>query len=152
MSVPFRRRGGNIKIGLTEQERAVLRTLPVALAEVEKAADDPAAARLHPTAYPEDPTAETDYREMVEDDLARARAIDRERFTETMAAATMNDDDAQTWLRVLGDARLVLAARMGIEHENWEDDRSLAESRDGALLHYLSYLQDSLIQVLSAAL
>jgi hypothetical protein len=53
---------------------------------------------------------------------------------------------------VLGDARLTLAARMGIDHAGWEDDRSLAESRDGAMLHYLSYLQDALIQVLGAAL
>jgi len=53
---------------------------------------------------------------------------------------------------VLGDARLTLAARMGIEQEGWEDDRSLAESREGEMLHYLSYLQDALIQVLSAAL
>jgi hypothetical protein len=41
---------------------------------------------------------------------------------------------------------------MGIEQEGWEGDRSLAESRDGAMLHYLSYLQDALIQVLSTAL
>ena len=53
---------------------------------------------------------------------------------------------------MLGVARLALAARVGIGQEGWEDDRSLAESRDGAMLHYLSYLQDALIQVLSATL
>jgi len=89
---------------------------------------------------------------MIEDDLAKARAADRSRFAETVDAGSMSDDDAQMWLRVLGDARLTLAARMGIEQEGWEDDRSLAESRDGAMLHYLGYLQDALIQVLSAAL
>jgi hypothetical protein len=67
-------------------------------------------------------------------------------------AGSISDDDAQMWLRVLGDARLTLAARMGIDEEGWEDDRSLTDSRDGAMLRYLSYLQDALIQVLSAAL
>ena len=43
-------------------------------------------------------------------------------------------------------------AFLTFEQEGWEDDRSLAESRDGAMLHYLGYLQDELIQVLSAAL
>ena len=101
---------------------------------------------------PDDPAADAYFREMIEDDLARARAEDRSRFTEILDRGSMGDDDAQMWLRVLGDARLALAVRMGIEQEDWEDDLSLAESRDGAMLHYLSYLQDALIQVLSAAL
>ncbi len=152
MSVPFRRRDGTIKVALTTQERAVLYTLPEILDNLGTSDADPAAARLHPPAYPDDPTADAYFREMIEDDLAKARAEDRSRFAETVDAGSMSDDDAQMWLRVLGDARLTLAARMGIEQEGWEDDRSLAEGRDGAILHYLSYLQDALIQVLSAAL
>jgi hypothetical protein len=152
VSVPFRRRDGTIEIALTPEERAVLHTLPETLNNVGTADADPAAARLHPSAYPDDPAADADFREMIDNDLAKARAADRTRFAETVDAGEMSDDDAQMWLRVLGEARLTLAARMGIAHEGWEDDRSLAESRDGAMLHYLSYLQDTLIQVLSAAL
>ncbi len=152
MSVPFRRRDGTIEVALTAQERAVLHTLPETLDNLGPSDADPAAARLHPPAYPDDPAADAYFREMTEDDLAKARAADRSRFAETVDAGSMSDDDAQMWLRVLVDARLTLAARMGIEQEGWEDDRSLAESRDGAMLHYLSYLQDALIQVLSAAL
>ena len=152
MSVHFRRRDGTIEVALTAQERAVLHTLPETLDNLGTADADPAAARLHPPAYPDDPVADAYFREMIEGDLAKARAADRSRFAETVDAGSMSDDDAQMWLRVLGDARLTLAARMGIEQEGWEDDRSLAESRDGAMLHYLGYLQDALIQVLSPAL
>lgn len=152
MSVHFRRRDGTIEVALTPQERAVLLTLPETLDNLGTSDTDPAAARLHPPAYPDDPAADAYFREMIEDDLAKARAADRRRFAETVDAGSMSDDDAQMWLRVLGDARLTLAARMGIEQEGWEDDRSLAESRDGAMLQYLSYLQDALIQVLSTAL
>lgn len=152
MSVHFRRRDGTIEVALTPQERAVLHTLPETLDNLGTSDTDPAAARLHPPAYPDDPAADAYFREMTEDDLAKARAADRARFAETVDAGSMSDDDAQMWLRVLGDARLTLAARMGIEQGGWEDDRSLAESRDGAMLHYLSYLQDALIQVLSTAL
>ncbi len=152
MSVPFRRRDGTIEVVLTAQERAVLHTLPETLDNLGTSDVDPAAARLHPPAYPDDPAADAYFREMTEDDLAKARATDRSRFAETVDASSMSDDDAQMRLRVLGDARLTLAARMGIEQEGWEDDRSLADSRDGAMLHYLSYVQDALIQVLSAAL
>ncbi len=152
MSVPFRRRDGTIKIALSGQERAVLHTLPETLDNLGTSEVDPAVARLHPSAYPDDPTADAYFREMTEDDLAKARAVDRSRFTKTVTADSMSDDDAEVWLRVLGDARLALAARMGIERDDWEDDRSLAESRQGVMLHYLSYLQDALIQVLSATL
>lgn len=152
MSPPFRRHGGTIKLALTAQERAVLHTLPQTLDNLGTPDVDPAVVRLHPPAYPDDPVADAYFREMTEDDLAKDRAADRSRFTETVSADSMSDDDAEIWLRVLGDARLTLAARMGIEQDDWEDDRSLAESREGAMLHYLSYLQDALIQVLSAAL
>jgi len=152
VSVPFRRRDGTIEVALTAQERAVLHTLPETLDNLGTSDADPATARLHPSAYPDDPAADAYFRDMIEDDLAKARAADRSRFAETVDAGSMSDDDAQMWLRVLGDARLTLAARMGIEQEGWEDDRSLADSRDGAMLHYLSYLQDALIQVLSSAL
>ncbi len=152
VSVPFRRRDRTIEVALTAQERAVLHTLPETLDNLGTSEADPATARLHPPAYPDDPAADAYFREMIEDDLAKARAADRSRFAETVDADSMSDDDAQMWLRVLGDARLTLAARMGIDQEGWEDDRSLADSRDGAMLHYLSYLQDALIQVLSAAL
>ena len=152
VSVPFRRRDGTIKIALSGQERAVLHTLPETLDNLGTSEVDPAVARLHPSAYPDDPTADAYFREMTEDDLAKARAVDRSRFTKTVTADSMSDDDAEVWLRVLGDARLALAARMGIERDDWEDDRSLAESRQGVMLHYLSYLQDALIQVLSATL
>lgn len=152
MSAPFRKKGRGIRLALSDEERAVLRTIPEALARLGAPGADPAAARLHPAAYPDDPAADAEYRDMVATDLAKARADDRGRFTETLGRTSMSDDDAQVWLRVLGDARLVLASRMGIEHEQWEEDRSLAESRDGAMLHYLSYLQDALIAVLSTTL
>jgi hypothetical protein len=152
VSVHFRRRDGTIEVAFTPQERAVLRTLPETLDNLGTSDVYPAAARLYPSAYPDDPAADAYFREMIEDDLAKDRAADRARFAETVDAGSMSDDDAQIWLRVLGDARLTLAARMGIEQEGWEDDRSLAESLDGAMLHYLSCLQNALIQVLSAAL
>lgn len=152
MTGPFRGRRGTITVALSTQERAILRGLPEFLDGLGDGDSDPAAARLNPSAYPDDPAADADFRNLVEDDLARSRASDRKRFLDTLSAESIDEDDAQAWLRVLGDARLALAARMGIQDEQWEDDRSLAESSEGATLHYLSYLQDSLIRALSSAL
>ena len=48
-------------------------------------------------------------------------------------------------MRVIGEARLVLAARLGITEDGWEDDAD----PEMALLGYLGYLQDGLVGVLS---
>lgn len=152
MTAPFRRSGGEITLLLSRRERAVLRMVPELLDSVGDVDADPAAERLHPAAYPDDPAADADYHEMVDGDLARARAADRRRFTETVDDEKIALDDAQTWMRVVGDARLALAARMGIDDEEWEDDGSLAQSSEGAMLHYLGYIQDALIRVVSADL
>ena len=89
---------------------------------------------------------------MIAGDLASARSKDRDEFSATLDETTITDEAAEIWMRVIGDARLVLGARLGIQHDDWEMDPSLADSGEGALVNYLGYLQDSLIQVLSPAL
>ncbi len=65
-----------------------------------------------------------------------------------MSSYSLTDEEAESWIRVIGDARLALGARLGIEQDEWEQDRKLSMSREGAMLHYLGYLQDRLVAVL----
>lgn len=54
-------------------------------------------------------------------------------------------------VRVLAEARLVLASRMDISEDGWEDD--LHEDDPAvALLHYLGWLQQSLAETLESTL
>jgi len=152
MNGPFRRIDDHIAVTLSPHERALLRTLPDRLARLGSPADDPAAARLSPAAYRDDPEASAAFTELIEDDLAAARSIDRQLLTATVSADSINDEEAEAWMRVVGDARLTLAAEIGIEDEAWETDRNLADSQEGLMLRYLSYVQDSLIRVLAHAL
>jgi hypothetical protein len=139
MNRPFRRRGERIEISLSARERGLLRSLPQYLDDLGSPGEDPATDRLNPSAHPDDAAADVEFREMVGDDLDRARATDRSGFTGSVDADALDYEEAQMWLRVLGDARL-------------EVDRSLAESAEGATLHYLGYLQDALIQELMPTL
>ena len=152
MNRPFRHRGDAIVVKLTTRELSLLRAVPEVLDQLDSAPEDPAYARLHLPAHPDDPEAEEQYHDLVADDLERMRRADRARFTATLGGESLDFEDAQAWMRVLGDARLVLAVRMGIEDESWDDDRALAESREGVMLQYLGYLQDSLVRVLTTAL
>jgi hypothetical protein len=51
-------------------------------------------------------------------------------------------------MRVVGEARIVLAGRLGIEEDGWEETASI-EDPEVAMLHYLGYLQESLVEALS---
>lgn len=149
MNRPFTRRGAEILVQLTGHERALLRSLPRELDAIGDPDDDPAAARLNPAAYRDDAEASERFRDLVADDLSRARKADRTTLTRHADAETLTLEQAEAWMRVIGEARLAIAARIGIDDESWETDRALAESRERLTLQYLSYLQDALVQVLA---
>lgn len=58
-------------------------------------------------------------------------------------------DEAEAWLRVVGKARLVLGDRLGVTSNAWESDDSMEETPELGLLHYLSWIQSSLVDVLT---
>jgi hypothetical protein len=89
---------------------------------------------------------------LVQGDLDRARTADRNRFLDTVSQESISEEDAEVWLRVVGDARLALGARLGITDDEWERDHSLTESSEGAALYYLGYIQDALARALTAGL
>lgn len=128
----------------------MLRSLPDALERLRN--DEAVSTRLNPAAHPDDAVADADFHEMVQGDLDRARSADRSRFLDMVSQESISEEDAEVWLRVIGDARLALGARLGITKDDWERDHSLTESSEGAALYYLGYIQDALTRVLIAQL
>lgn len=144
----FKARSDGVAVRLTEAERALLLDLPVLLRSVDEAPDDPAYSRLHVAAYPDDAAAQSDMDDYSGSQLAESRATDRSRFTASLESGTtyLALEEAESWLTVLGDARLALAARLGITEPGWElgDD----DDPQRIMLGFLSYLQDNLVDVL----
>ncbi len=151
MRGPFRRRGDRVEIRLAEHEVQLLGQLPRLLETVGSVPDDPAADRLDVPVYLDDPDADREYRRWIRGELDSARAADRSAFAELVEAArtgtTASTEEAEAFLRVLAEGRLVLAARMGIEVE---DDYERVSAPDAAVLDYLGALQALLIRELSA--
>jgi hypothetical protein len=137
-----------VAVRLSEPERQFLLELPMLLSAVDAAPDDPAHARLHIAAYPDDAEAQLDMAEYSGSQLAEERAADRGVFAATLERAqpTLTAEEAEAWLTVIGDARLALAARLGIDEPGWE----IGEERDPEriALGFLSFLQDQLVSVL----
>jgi hypothetical protein len=112
---------------------------------------DPVVLRLLPVAYPEDPDAAAEYANATRSRLAAAKADAARRLVADLEAAPggvvhLDEEAAVRWLTAIGDLRLALAERVGIE----EVQRSV-RTPHGMLYAWLTWLQGSLVEALEAA-
>ena len=144
-------RDGAIRVRLSAAEVHLLSSLPAMLDDVGTDPLDPAGPRLNQSAYPDDPMASAEFEVSHTAALGAVRAADRETFAATVAGSAtgvdLSEAEAESWMRVIGDARLALAARLGIEDDRWE--RESADEPQMLMVHYLTHLQDGLIEALS---
>ena len=110
-------------------------------ANTERPQEDPALARLVPDAYRDDAGASSEFRSLTQGDLLGRRAADASVVRASLAldgvplsvaglgadAATttmtvhLDGTETAAWMRTLTALRLVLASRLGIEHERDHD-------------------------------
>jgi hypothetical protein len=145
---------GSYALRLTEEERALLRFLPAELRSLlEAEPDDPALRRLFPPAY-DDERDEAAYRELMGNELLDGRRRALEVLAETAQAESLTSEQAQSWLTALNDLRLVLGTRLDVSDESLLEDLAEDDPRapELALYAYLSWLQEQLVEALSADL
>ena len=117
--IPFARHPDGIHLTLTPGERAVLASLVEQLEQILQGdtAADPVAARMFPSAYPQDDEAAAEFRRYTFDDL-RAAKIENARIVHDWLTGDVDGPldrtDEQAWLRCLTDLRLTVADRLGI--------------------------------------
>ncbi len=153
-----------LTMDITRIEALHLRELVAQFVDLlsEGGTDDPAIARLTPSAYPDDPDAAREFRSVTERDLLRRRADDAGVVLADLAVAgdvtevadlpmeeaveglviRLDPDRAASWLRTLNAVRLVLAERLGIKREEDVDD---ADPRFG-VYEWLGYRLDELVR------
>lgn len=148
MTPGFRRRGPEIDLELSPAETDLL-SLAVPLLEGAADADtgpgSSAARYPHFRAYPGDDEAEARFQDLTAGSLDADRKTDRRRFTASLERGTLGPEDAAAWLRVLGEARLALAGRLGVAERGWEH---AAPSPGLALLHLFGSVQDEMAALL----
>ncbi len=147
MSEPFAPCAGGIRMTLAPWEVELLSLVPALLDSVGKVESDPAAERLALRAYPADPEADAEFARLLDDELEHGRAADRSAFAITVEAGVdgvvLSTPEAEAWLRVLAEARLVHAVRTSAPSRS---------DSDQALFDYLSWLQGSLVEILDEVL
>jgi hypothetical protein len=173
MNTGFERAGKTVRLRLSAEEAAVVRTLveqlltllgerpgnegelaALGISERAEVPEDPVLARLFPDAYRGDDEAAGDFRRYTEAGLRDRKERDAAVVLEGLRAGevTMDDEGAQAWLRVLNDVRLALGTRLDITDESY--DRMAALTPDDpryamfAVYDWLTILQESLVRAL----
>ena len=121
---------------------------------------DPALHRLLPDAYPDDAEASEEFRRYTDATLRDGMHVDLLAVRQSLLVigenghASLDDEQAQAWLRVLNRVRLVLAVRLGIENATDHDDLALIDADDPRvgpflLFEWVGYLLSDLLNALN---
>lgn len=146
------RRRGQISVQLDDAERTFLSELVVMLRAVASQEDDPGHARLNVPPYLGDNEASSEWRRLMGDQLEDGRTRDRDLMTRVLddePPIEIGHDEALSLLRVINEARLVLAARLGVEVP---DDYESLDVGSTIALHFLGLLLEDLTDELGASL
>jgi Domain of unknown function (DUF2017) len=149
-----RTREGDIRLRLPRAERDLLRELRTELGQLlDSAPDDPILRRLFPPAYDDD-ADETDYRELMQDELVSGRRRALQVLADTADRDRLSADEAQAWLTALNDLRLVLGTRLDVREDTLLDGLDPRDplAPELALYAYLSWLQEQLVESIGAGL
>jgi hypothetical protein len=133
------------------EERELLRLLCGELRErIDDDPADPELRRLFPPAH-EDPDADAEYRRMTGNQLVSGRARALSTVESTLDRKTLSSEEAESWLTVLNDLRLVLGTRLDVTEEmDFDLDPDDPRTPELAVYAYLSWLQEQLVEAMAA--
>lgn len=148
----FKSTRAGIVCRFSPEERIFLGDVLPMLADIGVVGEDPAATRLQVPVYLDDPEANEEWWRLMGEELNAARKVDRDvfrRVVEEPGPVTLSDADADSFLRVINEARLALGARLGVEVE---EDHDLLAEESRQVLDYLGWILEELTDALSRSL
>ena len=149
--VALRRDGDRTTVLLGDDERSMLIDLAEQFRSVLAADADPDLRRLYPTAYADDAERDTEYAELVHDDLLQTRLDAIERLVESATESSIDDEQLAAWMQVLNGLRLLLGTRLDVS----EEDQFAPEAPDApsrALIAWLGFLLEEAVGSAAAGL
>ncbi len=146
---------GTYSLNLREEERALISAIVPDLRGL--LADDPndeMLTRLFPTARPDDPEAEAEFRDMVRDELVTKRLSRLDIVAELAEATVLDQEQLAAWMGAVNDIRLVLGTRLGVteDDEFEETDEADPESVARSAYWYLGWLLEHLVEASASEL
>jgi hypothetical protein len=147
-----RTRSGALELKLPPEEREVLRGLPAQMRDaLALGNNDPAVARLNPSACLDDAEVDAEFHRLMDEDLNDGRLVALETFEKSVDNARLDEQEAMAWMRAINDVRLLLGTRLDVSEDSNERRVSPDDPRAPgfALYDYLSLLTQELVEALS---
>ena len=146
-----RRRDGTYRVELPEQERDVLAALPGQLRDALDAGE-PTLYRLFPPAHGDDESVNDEYARLVGPGLLDGKLQALSELERTAHATSLEEDELGAWLGGLESLRLVLGTQLDVTEETYASfDADDPRAAQIALFHWLSWLQEEVVQALSGS-
>lgn len=150
----FRRKRGAILADLSDQETGLLRRLITEYVELLDTRDDSAVmSRLYPDPSPTDEAVRNSFRELTQESLEEHKRTTAGTALESLGESgplrrALSDDERDAWMVLFTDLRLVIGTRLGVDEEMMErrPDPNDPDQWPLALIHYLAYLQETLVE------
>lgn len=148
----FQRHGEVIERRFTKSERRMIGNLASSMVGVlgqagELAAyEDDVLNRLLPVAAPSDPDASAEFASATRERLVAGKTEGAQRLIDDLASAPggvlrLDEDEAVVWLKALGDLRIALAERVGIDAL-----QAGGHTPQAMIYGWLTWLQGSLVE------
>lgn len=155
----FRLVAEGMEVDFSPEESILVSDVLSVLGRLGDPSEDPGAARLAPPVYMDDPEADAEWRRLAGAELNAARRADRSALEMVLeavdtaqaegGAVVVSVAEAEAMMRVLNEARLVLAARWGVDTPDAYDDLRPEASN---VLSFLGWLVSELAIVLGGGL
>lgn len=162
MSIRPRRRirrlaRGGYALNLPPDERSLLRELPRQLIAGLEAAESgenvsEGVRRIFPTAHPTDLDREATFIAKHRPALLAEHLEALDIVASTAESTRLNESELEGWLIATADLRLALGVMLGVTEEEHELDADSPDYADWVCYHYLSFLQNEIIEVLAEEL
>jgi hypothetical protein len=138
-------------VGLEEPEQKLLAILPGQVLELLEQ-EDASTARIFPVAYTDDAKAEADYKEMMGAQLLQQHQRALDTMAATAAAATIDETEIHQWLDAVEVLRLVFGTQLDVSEDGADIDDADPRIDQFTVYHYLSMLQEEIVEALADAL
>ncbi len=125
-SRPFSVKNGEMVVKLDDTLRTLLAKVSEELREVLLVNEPELTRRLYPTAYPDDEQMDSDYQEMVHDQLLMQRLDGIDELQSTVHDDVITLETADSWMSTINQVRLVLGTRLDVS----EDDEGFIDEDD----------------------
>lgn len=143
---------GLITVRLDDTMRALLHQVAEELREILLVDEADTTRRLYPTAYPEDDELESEYREMVHDQLLMQRLDGIDQLQSTVEDEEISIETSDAWMNTINQIRLVLGTQLDVGEEQVEIDEEDPQATSHVVYQVLSHILEELTNARMGAL